>query len=233
MADDRKRKISAVIACYRDAPAVPQMHERLTQVFTKLGVDYEIMFVNDASPDDAREVLAGIAAVDPKVVVINHTRNFGSQSAFTQRDGDRDRRRRRAARRRPPGSARADRAVPRAVARGVRRRLRRARQPRDDAVHAGRLQALLPRLPAGCLRPRAGRRRRLLADRPPRRRRAQRAPREQPLRPRAARLGRIPADGRALRAPRAAVRAQHELARSATSAGRGRRSSRSRTRPST
>jgi polyisoprenyl-phosphate glycosyltransferase len=83
MADDKKRKISAVIACYRDAPAVPQMHERLTQVFTKLGVDYEIVFVNDASPDDAREVLAGIAAVDPKVVVINHTRNFGSQSAFT------------------------------------------------------------------------------------------------------------------------------------------------------
>lgn len=83
MPDDKIRKISAVIACYRDAPAVPQMHERLTQVFTKLGVDYEIVFVNDASPDDAREVLARIAAVDAKVVVINHTRNFGSQSAFT------------------------------------------------------------------------------------------------------------------------------------------------------
>jgi polyisoprenyl-phosphate glycosyltransferase len=83
MADNKRRKLSAVIACYRDAPAVPQMHERLTRVFTKLGVDYEIVFVNDASPDDAREVLGSIAAVDPKVVVINHTRNFGSQSAFT------------------------------------------------------------------------------------------------------------------------------------------------------
>ncbi|HEX4518277.1 MAG TPA: glycosyltransferase family 2 protein [Gaiellaceae bacterium] len=83
MADTPKRKLSAVIACYRDAPAVPQMHERLTQVFTKLGVDYEILFVNDASPDDARQVLAELAARDPNVVVINHTRNFGSQSAFT------------------------------------------------------------------------------------------------------------------------------------------------------
>lgn len=79
----RRRKISAIIACYRDEPAVPVMHERLTNVFRKIGVDYEIIFVNDASPDGAREVLAALAARDPKVVVINHTRNFGSQNAFT------------------------------------------------------------------------------------------------------------------------------------------------------
>jgi dolichol-phosphate mannosyltransferase len=78
-----RRKISAVIACYRDGEAVPHMHARLTSVFNKIGVDYEIIFVNDASPDNAREVLAGLAAVDKHVVVINHSRNFGSQSAFT------------------------------------------------------------------------------------------------------------------------------------------------------
>ena len=78
-----KKKLSAVIACYRDAPAVPIMHERLTAVFQKLGVDYEIIFVNDCSPDNAAEVLAELAARDKKVTVINHTRNFGSQSAFT------------------------------------------------------------------------------------------------------------------------------------------------------
>ena len=84
MQGERPRtRLSAVIACYRDAPAVPQMHERLTAVLRKLGVDYEIIFVNDASPDDAAEVLAELAARDPHVVVVNHTRNFGSQSAFT------------------------------------------------------------------------------------------------------------------------------------------------------
>jgi dolichol-phosphate mannosyltransferase len=76
-------KLTAVIACYRDAPAIPQMHERLTTTFRQLGVDYEIVFVNDASPDDARVVLASLAERDPNVVVVNHTRNFGSQSAFT------------------------------------------------------------------------------------------------------------------------------------------------------
>jgi len=81
--DHGARKVSAIIACYGDAPACPIMHQRLTDTFKKSGVDYEIIFVNDASPDDAKEVLAGIASKDPKVIVINHSRNFGSQSAFT------------------------------------------------------------------------------------------------------------------------------------------------------
>lgn len=78
-----RKKISAVIACYRDALAIPVMYERLTAVFQKLGIDYEIIFVNDRSPDNAKEVLTALAERDKKVVVINHTRNFGSQSAFT------------------------------------------------------------------------------------------------------------------------------------------------------
>ena len=76
-------KISAVIACYRDAPSVPAMHARLARVFGELGTDYEIIFVNDGSPDNAREVLAELARADPHVTVVNHTRAFGSQSAFT------------------------------------------------------------------------------------------------------------------------------------------------------
>jgi dolichol-phosphate mannosyltransferase len=83
MIDPEQKKLSAVIACYRDAQAVPFMYEQLSAVFKKIGVDYEIIFVNDCSPDNAREVLSELAAQDKKVVVINHTRNFGSQSAFT------------------------------------------------------------------------------------------------------------------------------------------------------
>ncbi|MHB8588871.1 MAG: glycosyltransferase family 2 protein [Candidatus Dormibacteraceae bacterium] len=79
----RRNKLSAIIACYRDAQAVPHMHDRLRTVFDRIGVDGEIIFVNDASPDDAAQVLKDLAATDPTVVVINHSRNFGSQSAFT------------------------------------------------------------------------------------------------------------------------------------------------------
>src|ERR1700733_9126151 len=79
----RRRKISAIIACYRDAPAIPIMHDRLVKVFTTIDVDYEIIFVNDASPDNAEQVLAQLADSDDHVTVVTHSRNFGSQSAFT------------------------------------------------------------------------------------------------------------------------------------------------------
>ena len=74
--------LSAVITCYRDAQAIPVMHARLTAVFAALRVRYEIIFVNDASPDDADSVLADLAATDDHVIAIEHSRNFGSQSAF-------------------------------------------------------------------------------------------------------------------------------------------------------
>lgn len=77
------KKISAIIACYLDAQAIPIMYERLIAVFKKIGSRYEIIFVNDCSPDNATEILKEIAQHDKNVVVINHTRNFGSQSSFT------------------------------------------------------------------------------------------------------------------------------------------------------
>src|SRR5205809_6707900 len=83
MTDGKPDRLSAVVACYRDAPAVPEMHDRLSTTFQKLGVDYEIIFVNDASPDNARDILEKHAEIDPRVRVINHSRNFGSQGAFT------------------------------------------------------------------------------------------------------------------------------------------------------
>lgn len=76
-------KISAIITIYMDGPAIPYMHERLVTTFMKIGVDYEIIFVNGASPDESAELLAEIAARDPKVVVVNHSRSFGSQNSFT------------------------------------------------------------------------------------------------------------------------------------------------------
>lgn len=78
----RRRSISAVIACYKDDLAIPVMHERLSAVFKKIDVDYEIIFVNDASPDECAEVIRAISATDHRVIGITHSRNFGSQMAF-------------------------------------------------------------------------------------------------------------------------------------------------------
>jgi len=74
--------ITAIIACYKDAQAIPFMYERLVKTFNELKVRYEIIFVNDNSPDNTEEVLQPICQQDPNVIAITHSRNFGSQSAF-------------------------------------------------------------------------------------------------------------------------------------------------------
>lgn len=79
----KKKKISAVIACYLDAKAIPEMHQRLKKTFQKIHVNYEIIFVNDGSPDNTETILKKITKKDSKVIAVNHSRNFSSQMAFT------------------------------------------------------------------------------------------------------------------------------------------------------
>jgi polyisoprenyl-phosphate glycosyltransferase len=79
---DSVYSVTAIIACYKDGPAIPIMAERLERTFTKLNVDYEIIFVNDGSPDDSEEAIRVLSAANPRILGITHSRNFGSQAAF-------------------------------------------------------------------------------------------------------------------------------------------------------
>ncbi len=79
---DTKHSVSAVIACYKDNQAIPIMYERLKKTFDKMKIDYEIIFVNDNSPDDSEALIADLSRKDRRVVGISHSRNFGSQAAF-------------------------------------------------------------------------------------------------------------------------------------------------------
>jgi dolichol-phosphate mannosyltransferase len=47
-----------------------------------LNIDYEIIFVNDCSPDNSEEAIRAISRNDRRVLGISHSRNFGSQAAF-------------------------------------------------------------------------------------------------------------------------------------------------------
>jgi len=76
------RKVSAIIACYRDHQAIPVMYERLTGMFQSQEIDYEIIFVNDSSPTEDEVEIRKLCEKDPHIIGISHSRNFGSQSAF-------------------------------------------------------------------------------------------------------------------------------------------------------
>ncbi len=79
---DTKHSVSAIIACYKDGQAIPIMYERLKATFDKMKIDYEIIFVNDNSPDNSEETILEITRKDHRVIGISHSRNFGSQAAF-------------------------------------------------------------------------------------------------------------------------------------------------------
>jgi polyisoprenyl-phosphate glycosyltransferase len=81
-AKPRRRSLSAIIACYMDGQAIPIMYRRLTDTLQKIDVDYEIIFVNDGSPDDCAAQILELSKTDPRVLGISHSRNFGSQMAF-------------------------------------------------------------------------------------------------------------------------------------------------------
>ena len=83
MNNSKETKLSAVIACYKDEQAIPIMHKRLTETFVKIGCKYEIIFVNDGSPDNSEKVLEDICSKDENTIAIFHSRNFNSQNAFT------------------------------------------------------------------------------------------------------------------------------------------------------
>src|SRR5262249_4076118 len=74
--------VSTIVACYKDNQAIPIMYERLRTTFLKLNIDFEIILVNDCSPDDTEQLIRAISRNDRRVIGISHSRNFGSQSAF-------------------------------------------------------------------------------------------------------------------------------------------------------
>jgi len=77
------KKISIIVICYRDAGCIREMHRRVTEVMKQITPNYELVYVNDQSPDNAMEILRELAAKDKNLVVFSHSRNFGGQAAYT------------------------------------------------------------------------------------------------------------------------------------------------------
>lgn len=76
-------KVSVVIPVYNEGQTLYEFHTRITQVMTSLNTPYELVFVNDGSRDDSREILSALAEKDPAIKLINFSRNFGHQIAIT------------------------------------------------------------------------------------------------------------------------------------------------------
>lgn len=78
-----KQLVSFVIPCYRSAQTIGRVVEEIDTTMKGLsGYAYEIVLVNDASPDDTFDVIRGMCAKRRDICGVNLARNFGQHAAL-------------------------------------------------------------------------------------------------------------------------------------------------------
>lgn len=76
-------KLSIVATLYNSARHLQEFHQRACATAQEFAADsYEIILVNDGSPDNSVDVAIRLAQVDPHVVVVDLSRNFGHHKAM-------------------------------------------------------------------------------------------------------------------------------------------------------
>ncbi len=75
-------RLSIVSTLYNSAPNLLEFYERITKCAQDITHDYEVILVNDGSPDNSLEVAVSIHEQDQRVKVIDLSRNFGHHKAI-------------------------------------------------------------------------------------------------------------------------------------------------------
>lgn len=79
-----KPLLSFVVPCYRSAETIGTVVQEIEDTVAARAdeFDHEIVLVNDGSPDNVAEVIAGLCKTYPQIVFVNLSRNFGQHSAI-------------------------------------------------------------------------------------------------------------------------------------------------------
>lgn len=78
----KKPYISVVVPLYRCSRYVPLLSERLINTLNSKTPDFEIIFINDASPENDWEMVQQQSLADKRIKGINLSRNFGQHYAI-------------------------------------------------------------------------------------------------------------------------------------------------------
>ncbi|TVR77563.1 MAG: glycosyltransferase [Chitinophagaceae bacterium] len=76
-------EISLVIPVYNEQELIEQLFERTTGALEKITPNFEIICVNDGSTDNTLELLLACHQKDNRFKVVELSRNFGHQAAYT------------------------------------------------------------------------------------------------------------------------------------------------------
>lgn len=80
----KRKLISLVIPAYREEKNIPLIYAEIKKILlTWKKYDFEIIFINDGSPDATWIEISKLCDNDKRVMGINLSRNFGHQAALT------------------------------------------------------------------------------------------------------------------------------------------------------
>jgi putative glycosyltransferase len=75
-------RLSVVTTLYNSSLFIEEFHRRATAAARSIASDFEIVFVNDGSPDDSLERAIALHKCDARVVLVDLSRNFGHHRAI-------------------------------------------------------------------------------------------------------------------------------------------------------
>ncbi|NIK73604.1 dolichol-phosphate mannosyltransferase [Thermonema lapsum] len=75
-------KISVVIPVYKSQETIQLLTQKLIDELSKITNDYEIIYVNDDSPDNSWDIIQKLCKENPKIIGISLSRNFGQHPAI-------------------------------------------------------------------------------------------------------------------------------------------------------
>ena len=68
---------------YNEEQNIERLHSALVSVSETAQISFEIIFVNDGSTDKSADMLEALAKADPRIKIIEFSRNFGKERATT------------------------------------------------------------------------------------------------------------------------------------------------------
>jgi dolichol-phosphate mannosyltransferase len=74
--------LSLVVPAYNEVENVPLLVDEIRAALAPIGLDWELLLVDDGSTDGTLDAMARAAAADPRLRVLHHRRNAGQTAAL-------------------------------------------------------------------------------------------------------------------------------------------------------
>ena len=75
--------VSVVIPLLNEEKNIPILYDELTETLQQVGLEYELVFIDDGSRDSSLDILEGLQHEDSHICVVSLRKNFGQTAAMT------------------------------------------------------------------------------------------------------------------------------------------------------